>query len=110
MAACRQTLKRYGIQFFAFHFAQNFRLQKYKKKPKPNIIFFIFLLKKRANMGDVDKCKAELCYNCLKFTFLHHFKNMRKKFVFSVAEKSRKKMVLHEANNVISVTFAVANS
>ena len=34
---------------------------------------------------------------------------MSKKFVFSVGVKSRKKMALHEANNVINVMFAVAN-
>ena len=34
---------------------------------------------------------------------------MSKKFVFSVAVKSRKKMVFFEVNNVTNVMFAVVN-
>ena len=59
--------------------------------------------------GDVDKIEANSSCNYLNYIFLHYFKSMSKKFVFSVAVKSRKKMVFPEASNVTSVTSVAVN-
>ena len=60
-------------------------------------------------MGDVDKSEAILLLNPLIFSSLHYFLTMGKKFVFSVAVKSRKKTVFFATNNVTNATFAVVN-
>ena len=56
--------------------------------------------------GVMDKSAAAVDYNLLNLIILHHFFRMSKKFVFFVAEKSRKKVVFSEANNATNAMFS----
>jgi hypothetical protein len=60
-------------------------------------------------LGDVDKKQAEKVCNQLIVINLQQKEAMSKKFAFSVAAKSRKKMGKKMANRCTNVMFAVGN-
>jgi len=53
------------------------------------------------------KSDVDVCYNQLILISLCYFSVMVKKFAFSVAVKSRRKMAFLEANSVTNAMFAV---